>query len=158
MLIEVHSLACQRKERAYRATRTDAVTSMENQMTHQQARRRLFLFAEQVKELKQSLSQMERSVQNLLKSAPLPLSGNEMQDACNQIDFGEFISKLSTRAKKTLWKIKIKDSVSLAGLTVFQLQCVTNCGETTVAAIVGRFAEYGIALPEDVASPAPTVA
>ena len=129
---------------------------MENQMTHQEARRRLFRFAEQVKELKQSLSQMERSVQNLLKSAPMPLSGNEMQDACNQIDFGEFISKLSTRAKKTLWKLKIVDSASLAGLTLFRLQCVTNCGETTVAAIVGRFAQYGIALPEDVAAPIAT--
>jgi hypothetical protein len=124
-------------------------------MTHQQARRRLFRFAEQVKELKESLSQIEKSVQNLLKSAPMPLTGNEMQDACNQIDFGEFISKLSIRARKTLWKLKIKDSLSLAGLTVFQLQCVTNCGETTVAAIVGRFAQYGISLPEDIAAEVP---
>jgi len=155
MLIEVDSLACQAVKRAYRAAMTDTETSMENQMTHQQARRRLFRFAEQVKELKESLSQIEKSVQNLLKSAPMPLTGNEMQDACNQIDFGEFISKLSIRARKTLWKLKIKDSLSLAGLTVFQLQCVTNCGETTVAAIVGRFAQYGISLPEDIAAEVP---
>ena len=116
-------------------------------MTHQEARKRLSRFVQQIKELKQSLTQIERSVQNLLKAAPLPLTGNEILDACNQIDFGEFISKLSTRAKKTLWKLEIVDSESLAWLTVFQLQCVTNCGETTVAAIVGRFAEYGISLP-----------
>ena len=121
-------------------------------MTHQEARRRLFRFAEQVKELKQSLTQIERSVQNLLKAAPLPLTGNEMLDACNQIDYGQFTSKLSVRARKTLYKLKIKDSESLAGLSVSQLQCVTNCGETTVAAIVGRFAEYGITLPQDIAA------
>ena len=155
MLVEVDLLACQAVKRAYCAAMTDTETSMENQMTHHQARRRLFRFAEQVKELKESLSQIEKSVQNLLKSAPMPLTGNEMQDACNQIDFGEFISKLSIRARKTLWKLKIKDSLSLAGLTVFQLQCVTNCGETTVAAIVGRFAQYGISLPEDIAAEVP---
>ena len=121
-------------------------------MTHQETRRRLFRFAEQVKELKQSLTQIEKSVQNLLKSAPLPLTGNEMLDACNQIDYGQFTSKLSVRARKTLYKLKIKDSSSLAGLSVFQLQCVTNCGKTTVAAIVGRFAEYGITLPQDIAA------
>ena len=121
-------------------------------MTDQQARRRLFSFAQQVKELKQSLSQIEKSVQNLLKSAPMPLTGNEMQDACNQIDFDEFILKLSMRARKTLWKLMVVDSASLAGLTVFGLRNVPNCGETTVAAIVGRFAQYGISLPEDTAA------
>ena len=150
MLVEVDSLACQRKKRAYRSALSDTVTSMENQMTHQEARKRLSRFAEQVKELKQSLSQIERAVQNLLKSAPIPLTGNKMLDACNQIDYGQFTSKLSVRARKTLYKLKIKDSASLAGLSVFQLQCVTNCGETTVAAIVGRFAEYGISLPQDI--------
>jgi DNA-directed RNA polymerase alpha subunit len=123
---------------------------MENKMTHQEARKRLSHFAEQVKELKQSLSQIERAVQNLLKSAPIPLTGNKLLDACNQIDYGQFTSKLSVRARKTLYKLKIKDSASLAGLSVFQLQCVTNCGETTVAAIVGRLAEYGISLPQDI--------
>ena len=150
MLVEVDSLACQRKKRAYRSALSDTVTSMENQMTHQEARKRLSRFAEQVKELKQSLSQIERAVQNLLKSAPIPLTGNKMLDACNQIDYGQFTSKLSVRARKTLYKLKIKDSASLAGLSVFQLQCVTNCGETTVSAIVGRFAEYGISLPQDI--------
>ena len=138
------------KEWAYVSALTDTATSMENQMTHQEARKRLSRFVEQVKELKQSLTQIERSVQNLLKSAPLPLPGNGMLDACKQIDYEEFTSKLSVRARKTLYRLKASDSASLAALTVYKLQDATNCGETTVAEIVGRFAEYGISLPENI--------
>ena len=123
-------------------------------MTHQEARSRLFRFAKQVKELKQSLSQIERSVQNLLKFAPMPLTGNEMLDACNKIDYREFVSTLSVRARKTLLRLRVSDSASLAFLTVRELESTTNCGETTVAAIVGRFAEYGISLPEHTAAEA----
>ena len=61
-------------------------------MTHQEARKRLSCFVQQIKELKQSLCQIERSVQNLLKSAPLPLPGTGMLDACKQIDYEEFVA------------------------------------------------------------------
>ncbi len=123
-------------------------------MTHQEARKRLSRFVQQIKELKQSLCQIERSVQNLLTSAPIPLTGNKLLDACKQIDVDEFTSKLTLRARKTLYRLKVSDSASLAGLTVFGLRDVPNCGETTVAAIVGRFAEYGISLPEHTAAEA----
>lgn len=129
-------------------------------MTHQETRRRqlhfakLFQFAKQVAELKISLLKIQRSAQNLLKLPPMPMSDNEILDACNQIDYEEFISKLSVRARKTLHRLKVRDSASLAALTVRKLENTTNCGETTVAAIVGRFAEYGISLPEHTAAEA----
>ena len=138
------------KKGAYRAFLTDTASNMGNQMTHQEARKRLSCFVQQIKELKQSLCQIERSVQNLLTSTPIPLTGNKMLDACKQIDYDEFTSKLSLRARKTLYRLKVSDSASLAALTVRKLRETTNCGETTVAAIVGRFAEYGISLPENI--------
>ena len=110
-----------------------------------EVRRRVTRMACEVLVLKKSIAKIEKSMRLLLAS--LDMSDNAMLDACEQIDFSEFRSKLSLRAHKSLEKAGVVDSTSLARLTVARLCEVKNCGETTIAEIKDLLAEYGVALP-----------
>jgi DNA-directed RNA polymerase alpha subunit len=110
-------------------------------------RRRISHMAAEVLVLKKSLAKIEKSMRLLLNS--LEMSHNAMMDACEQIDFREFCSKLSMRANMALEKAGIVDGTSLAGLTVLRLFEIKNCGETTVKEIERVLANYCVALPYD---------
>jgi DNA-directed RNA polymerase alpha subunit len=112
-----------------------------------EVRRRVAYVAAEVLVLKKSIAKIEKSMRKLLDS--LDMTPNAMMDACEQIDFAEFLSKLSMRAVAALEKAKVVDGTSLGGLTAMRLCEVKNCGETTVNEIERALAEYGINLPFD---------
>ena len=110
-----------------------------------EVRRRVTRMASEVLVLKKSIAKIEKSMRLLL--AALDMDDTAMVDACEQIDFTEFRSRLSLRACKSLEKAGVVDSLSLARLTVERLCEVKNCGETTVAEVRELLAEYGVSLP-----------
>ena len=119
-----------------------------------EVRRRISHIAAEVLVLKKSLAKIEKSMRLLLNS--LEMSPNAMMDACEQIDFREFCSRLSMRANMALEKAGVVDGTSLAGLTFSRLCEIKNCGETTVKEIERVLSDYGVSLPYD-EEPCPAV-
>lgn len=113
--------------------------------SEREVRRRITHIAGEVLALKKSIAKIEKSMRKLLDS--LDMTPNAIMDACEQIDFHEFVSKLSLRAATALEKGGIVDGTSLAGLTVLRLCEIKNCGESTVKEIERVLAEYDIHLP-----------
>lgn len=110
-----------------------------------EVRARVTRIAAEVLVLKKSIAKIEKSMRRLLDS--LEMRQDAMLDECEQIDFREFLSKLSLRAMKSLEKAGVVDSASLSRLTAMRLWEIKNCGESTVKEIEQVLAEFGVSLP-----------
>jgi hypothetical protein len=120
--------------------------TMKNKPTVRQVRLRLNAIAKDLRTLQQSAESIAKAIERL--RLDVDVDWDAMREACEAIDFDEFMSGLGPRANKLLRRMGFVDGKSLAGLTRLDLECCTNLGPTTQNEIMDRLASYGIEIPE----------
>lgn len=146
-------MARRAKERSSASAGSLAVESIahnENTMAkyadkNREMRYRLGRLTDEFLKIKKSLAKIDKEMRRLRSAAGV--QSDEMLEDCERIDWDEFVSGLSLRARKGLERNGIENAASLAGLTMERICEWKNCGETTVREIEERLAEFGIDLP-----------